>query len=185
MNYACWSIAHRQTTKSSQPARKDGFYFTKWSGGEVRRGSITEFASGYFRFLYFFGECKQAGIDEIDVGGGYFSIFITSIILCNIKQCSTCCSFVSSKNLLWTLKEKKRSIFCKATQSSKRYFNRPIGNPLTYDTLLIPDRNISNRAFFGVPCSALLQSYYTTFQQYNYCTTQGIPAFFRYKKKSK
>lgn len=36
--------------------------------GEVRRGSIKELASGYFRFLhlfFFFRECKQAEMDEM------------------------------------------------------------------------------------------------------------------------
>lgn len=71
MNYACWSITWRQTTKSSQPARKDGFHFTKWGRGrkewkgrnaegeECGEGN-KEFSSGYFRFLH-----KWAWMDDM------------------------------------------------------------------------------------------------------------------------
>ena len=74
MNYACWSIAHSQTTKKflTLPER-DGFYFTKWSRQEQRRRSIRQilrYAQGYF--WYFFKKHKQARI-RWPVFDSYFS----------------------------------------------------------------------------------------------------------------
>lgn len=79
--------------------------------GEVRRGSIKELASGYFRFLHFFFFLEDVNKPKWmrwQVGGGYFSIFITSIILCNLQQCSTCQRFVSSKKSVVVLIEPKK-----------------------------------------------------------------------------
>lgn len=53
--------------------------------GEVRRGSIKELASGYFRFLhfffFFFRECKQAEMDEM---ASWWWLFRYIYYICNL-----------------------------------------------------------------------------------------------------
>lgn len=84
MNYACWSIAHRQTPKSSQPARKRWILLNKMKqkGGKEKKGCYTEFAYGYFISLI--GVCQQDGID-----GEAFWCWLFKYIyyMCNLKGC--------------------------------------------------------------------------------------------------
>lgn len=54
----------------------------------------------------FFGECKQAGIDEMGpVGDGYFSI--ADIILYNVKQRSICLFSFKENQLLMVIEKPK------------------------------------------------------------------------------